>query len=727
LVVLAGAAIITVVVKRSGHARAVASSTQRMAARLQRLAETIDPALNWTMGMEESIARYRRQRALASDPMEQIRLQMQIGYEYLTGGNTDQAIVELRQADDAYRSRGIRPRQVIDLLATSYLRQAVQDNCMARPQPESCLFPIQGSGIHQVQRGSRAAIAELESLLAYDPNDLASRWLLNLAYMTLEEYPDRVPAAWLIPPAIFASDYDIGRFVNIAPKLGVDVLSLAGGSVMDDLDGDGDLDLMASGWGTLEQLRFFRNNGDGTFTERTEEAGLIGEVGGLNLSHADYDNDGDIDVLVLRGAWMRQAGRQPNSLLKNDGRGFFEDATEEAGLLSQYPTQTAAWGDYDNDGWVDLFIGNESEIKRGAIHPCELYHNNGDGTFSNVAAEAGVAHVGFVKGTAFGDYDNDGLLDLYLSKLGEPNALFRNEGRTPDGWRFSNVAEQAGVEAPLNSFPVWFVDYDNDGWLDLFVAPFPGFEVDTLAAIAADYLGLPCSEERPRLYRNQADGTFRDVTVSARLDDAMLAMGANFGDLDNDGHIDFYVGTGEPNLHSVVPNRMYRNAGNGVFQNVTVAGGFGHLQKGHGIAFGDLDNDGDQDIYAVMGGAFQGDVAFNTLFLNPGHGNHWITLRLEGSRSTRSAVGARVTVTIPSASGTRQVCRVIGTGGSFGASSLQAEIGLGPDATSVDIDVFWPVTGLTQRFEKVPCDRIYRIREGSEELVVVTQPRIDLG
>ena len=546
--------------------------------------------------------------------------------------------------------------------------------------------------------------------------------------MTLGDYPDRVPPASLIPPAAFDSDADIKRFVDAAPRLGLSLRGHhAGGSVMEDFDGDGLLDLMVSSVGLRDQLRLFRNNGDGTFTERTAAAGLTGEVGGLNLVHADYDNDGHPDVLVLRGGWWKKGGRFPNSLLRNNGDGTFEDVTEEAGLLSFHPTQTAAWADYDNDGFLDLFIGNESE--RGDPHPCELYHNNRDGTFTNRSVDLGDPDLGYVKGVAWGDFNNDGRPDLYVSVLHGDNILFRNDGRRdppgPGGadWLFTNVSRQAGTLEPRESFPTWFWDYDNDGWLDLFVG---GFSMQEVGDIAAIYLGKPSRAERARLYHNNHDGTFTDVSCAVHLDRLALTMAGNFGDLDNDGWPDCYFGTGEPSLAAIVPNRMFRNDGGRAFQDVTTSGGFGNIQKGHAISFGDIDNDGDQDIYEVMGGAYEGDVAQNVLFVNPGHGNRWVTLRLEGRRSNRSAIGARIKVCTGGGSARRCVYSTVGSGGSFGASSLQQEIGLGAAERIDAIEVSWPTTGRTQLFRDLAVDRIYGLIEGDTTLRPVQAKKFTL-
>jgi len=495
---------------------------------------------------------------------------------------------------------------------------------------------------------------------------------------------------------------------------------LAGGSITEDFDGDGLLDIMCSAMNWSSQLRFFRNNGDGTFTERTAAAGLTDELGGLNIMQTDYNNDGWADVLVLRGGWQGVLGRQPLSLLKNNGNGTFTDVTEESGLLRFHPTQTAVWFDYNGDGWLDLFVGNEST--REEVGPCELFRNNGDGTFTECAAAAGMAVVGFVKGVACGDFNNDSRPDLYLSRLGEPNLLFRNDGpKTPGNtkgdWRFTDVTATAKVAEPIHSFPTWFFDYDNDGWLDLFVS---GYFLNDVGMVAADYLGLPHNGERARLYRNNRDGTFADVTKESGLYKVLLAMGSNFGDLDNDGFLDFYLGTGDPDFSTLVPNRMFRNAGGKLFQDVTTAGGFGHLQKGHGISFADLNNDGQQDIYEVMGGAYSGDNYRNVLYANPGNNNHWIKLKLEGVRSNHAAVGARIRVEIETVQGRRSIYKTVNTGGSFGANPLRQEIGLGQAKSIRFVEVCWPTAGKTQVVQGLEMNRSYKIREGESNVVPVT-------
>jgi hypothetical protein len=212
------------------------------------------------------------------------------------------------------------------------------------------------------------------------------------------------------------------------------------------------------------------------------------------------------------------------------------------------------------------------------------------------------------------------------------------------------------------------------------------------------------------LFRNNRNGAFINVSKSAGLDKLLHAMGSNFGDLDNDGFLDFYLGTGDPDLTTIIPNRMFRNDAGRKFQDVTTAGGFGHLQKGHGVSFVDLDNDGDQDIYESIGGAYSGDTFRNALFENPGTTNRWIGLKLEGVRSNRSAIGARIKLTTQTPGGERQIYKTVNSGGSFGANPFAQHIGLAT-ATNAALEIFWPASGKTQVFPNLAAGQWYHIRE----------------
>ena len=652
---------------------------------------------------------------------DSLQVMLQLATEQLEAGQSEAAVKSVETLRQIAAAKKLDlPKEfdtrVRNLAAISYLRLGEQENCQHMHGQRSCIFPIQGSGIHQLPRGAQGAVRELTQLLELNPQDWESQWLLNVAYMQLGKYPSEVPKRWLVPDTLFRSDANIGDFPDVAMAAGIEHVTQSGGVVMEDLDGDGLLDIVLTSSGPLDQMRFFHNNGDGTFSDRTEQAGLMGEIGGLNLIATDYDNDGHIDLLVLRGAWWGQYGQYPMSLLRNRGDGTFEDVTIKAGLLSMGPTQTAAWADYDGDGWLDLFVGHESVPgPDGKLqYPSQLFHNNHDGTFTEVGEAMGLAQLGFVKGVAWGDFNNDGRPDLYVSVKGGRNHLFRNDGPSASGtpWRFTDVTQKAGVAQQTNTFATWFFDYNNDGWPDIFVA---GYSSESMRDVGAFELGKPFHAETPRLYRNNHDGTFTDVATQTGLNRAMLVMGASFGDLDNDGWLDVYLGTGEPSYQALLPNKMFRNNQGRLFEDITTSGGFGHLQKGHGIAFGDMGNNGHEDVFEEMGGAYPGDTYASVLYRNPGNSNHWVTLELEGVKANRAAVGARLEISITDHGIERRIYRTVGFGSSFGGNPLRQHIGLG-QATHVNaVEVRWPGSGTVQTFKALGVDRTYHLREGDSE------------
>jgi hypothetical protein len=656
----------------------------------------------------------------------------------LFGGQTTQAIQLFEKLlaikNQQYIVEGLQAfeeDQLEELTALAYLRLGEQENCILNHSASSCIIPIRPEGYHQLPQGSQQAIKIYQQLLQQNGYDHSSRWLLNVAYMTLGKYPEEVPAEWLIDESAFRSTYPLPRFKDIAPDLGLNDNRLAGGAITDDFNNDGFIDLMLTSWGANHQMKFFINVGNGTFTEKTIEAGLQGITGGLNMIQADYNNDNFLDVFILRGAWLEKLGSHPNSLLRNNGNGTFTDVTHEAGLLSFHPTQTAVWTDVNLDGWLDLFIGNESTASDN-IHPCELFINQQNGTFKEVAQQANVhvSQVGgdiyYVKGVNAADYNKDGWPDIYVSALDDRNRnlLFRNNGVDKNGVpSFTEVGIEAGLGENISSFPTWFWDYNNDGWQDIFAAgfrrsnPWESITKD----VAAEYLGLPHQAETARLYLNKKDGTFADVTQQVGLKKITYAMGANFGDLDNDGFLDMYLATGEVNFASIIPNRAFRNQQGKIFQDVTTAGGFGHLQKGHGVCFADLDNDGDQDIYVVMGGAYEGDGFQNALFQNPGNANAWITLQLEGKEANRSAIGAQIKITaLDSTENKSIIYSTVNSGGSFGASSLQQEIGLGNVKSIAGVEIIWPDTKQSRNsYTKLNLNKSYKIIQGEDHPILL--------
>ena len=753
LIVVGTSIVITGSVSSDTHTHI--TSHQRMLTLLKQIA---DQTANMNNYLGEGLARQLR-RHLANLPVDasklnRWRLHTELAEAELRLGNEEAAIDQLTQAGKLLpQLRGqlspLMANQTLFRLGVAYLRHGETQNCCPNEigiasNPDSCILPLQDGGIHTQQEGSLQAITYLTEVLRNTtielPLHLEARWLLNIAYMTVGGYPEQVPKPYLLPPETFQSAEEMPRFTNIAPHLGLDTFDLSGGAIVDDFDNDSYLDIVVSTWDPVGQIRFFRNNRDGTFSERTEQAGLLGLYGGLNLLQGDYDNDDNVDILVLRGAWWEAAGQHPNSLLRNNGDGTFSDVTFDAGLGEvHYPTQTASWGDYDNDGDLDLYIGNESTEAFRA--PCQLFRNNGNGTFSDVAAQAGVQNYSFTKSAIWGDYNGDRLLDLYVSNFKGANRLYRNN---KDG-TFTNVAAELDIDRPIRSFPAWFWDFDNDGALDLYVSAYSA----GISHLAANALGIsigtpPSTAEAesgttyhnrpdssagglPHLYRGDGQGGFSEVAHRHNLVQPNAPMGSNFGDLDNDGYLDFYLGTGYPDYKNLMPSVMYRNRQSIDFVDVTYAGGFGHLQKGHAVVFADVDNDGDQDIFEQMGGAFPGDGYSNVLYENPGFGNRFLTIKLVGVRSNRSAIGARIHATVVENGERRSIYKHVNSGGSFGANPLRQTIGLGQAEKIETLEVFWHTTGITQEFHNVPVNQFIQITEGEPQYTSIKLEKLKLG
>ena len=297
-----------------------APSTRRMAELLAKFGENPGPsALDYMSDRKATLLAGKL--ANTTDPGEKLKLLLQIGIQDTQAGRPDRALNTFADLERfvAHSGAQLGPRDTADLRmcqAMAYLRLGEQENCQSTHNPVACIFPLEPKAYHLLPRGSRSAIARFNERLAQFPNDLSARWLLNLAHMTIGQYPDKVPQQFLIPPQAFASEYQMPRFRNVSAELGLDVNDLAGGVIIDDFDNDGLYDIVISAWDLQGQLRYYHNNGNGTFTERTSEAGLVGEVGALNIQQTDYNNDGLLDIWMLRGGWLGKAGRMPKSLLE---------------------------------------------------------------------------------------------------------------------------------------------------------------------------------------------------------------------------------------------------------------------------------------------------------------------------------------------------------------------------------------------------------------------------
>jgi len=586
------------------------------------------------------------------------------------------------------------------LQGVSALRRGENENCIMCRGESSCILPISPAARHINPEGSRLAIQHFTEYLNRFPNDTEVKWLLNVAHMTLGEHPDGVDPRFRISLEHFRkNEFDIGRFRDIGHLVGVNQLTQAGGAIMEDFDNDGLLDLAITTFDPTGQMNLLRNTGKGTFEDRTAAAGLTGQLGGLNCVQTDYNNDGRMDIFIVRGAWLPRAMRP--TLLRNNSDGTFTDVTAEAGLLEPVNSIAASWADYDNDGWLDLFVCCERQ-------PSRLYHNLRDGRFEEVSLRAGIHATSNCKGASWTDHDNDGYPDLFVNYLSpyNPSQLYRNNR---DG-TFQEVGISLGINGPVLGFSCWSWDYDNDGWLDIFATCYDR----TLEDVVLGVMGLPHGRNSNRLYRNLQGRGFRDMTREAGLDTVFATMGSNYGDFDNDGYLDMYLGTGEPDLATLIPNRMFKNVGGSRFSEITTSSGTGSLQKGHGVACGDWDRDGNTDVFIEMGGAINGDKYHNILFQNPGHDNNWLTVKLTGEKSNKAAIGARIRV-VTAGPNPHTFHRHVSSGSSFGANPLQQTIGLGKADRIATLEIYWPTTKTTQTFHDVAVDQAIAITEFAED------------
>jgi len=523
-------------------------------------------------------------------------------------------------------------------------------------------------------------------------------------------------------------------FVDIAEKVGITLMNICGGSQKDyiveangngaaflDYDNDGEVDVLIVNGSTLEHYKkggdpmvaLYHNVG-GHFVDVTESAHLRKNGWGMGSCVADYNNDGFPDVYITAYG--------PNVLFRNNGDGTFTDVTASAGVGDARWGTGCAFGDYDRDGNVDLYVANyvsfdEKTVRtRGANDLCRymgadvfcgpvglpgqpdvLYHNNGDGTFSDVTAKAGIRdpnYYGF--GVIFSDLDNDGWPDIYVANDSQPNLLFRNNRNGT----FSEVGLSSGAalnEAgrPQSGMGVAIGDYDGNGLPDIFVTNF--------------------ARDTNTLYKNLGNMFFIDSTVSAGLGEISLpylGWGTSLADLDNDGRPDIFVANGQvyPQVDRLNVGQkyfqrkeLYRNLGNGKFEEIARASPdllIGKSSRGASVA--DFDDDGDLDILVI-------NINDRPSFYrnDGGNRNHWIGFRLEGTRSNRSAIGARVEI---ETGGRRQISYVVSGGSYLSQNDLRVHFGLG-EVTRVDrVRIRWP-NGNTEESGPVEADRVITIKE----------------
>jgi len=436
-----------------------------------------------------------------------------------------------------------------------------------------------------------------------------------------------------------------------------------------DYDGDGYLDLFVSNGtfgGAREKNFLYRNNGDGTFAKLTTGVVVTEAVDCVGGAWGDYDNDGYPDLFV------------PNKVLRNDllyrnnGDGSFTKITNRPPVIDgQFASGGACWADYDNDGYLDLYV----PVFNASPPVNRLYRNNGDGTFSRVTNNPAVRESGNWSGAAWADYDNDGLIDLFVSRNDGNNALYHNTGHGS----LTRITAGSIVNDGGPSVGCAWADYDNDGFFDLFVVN---------------------SGQQNFLYHNNGGGSFTRITngiVARELGGSICA----WGDYDNDGFIDLFV------ANQGLKNALYHNNGDGTFTRITGGSPANDSGSSFGCSWADYDNDGFLDLFVANGWDGLG-AQNNFLYRNNGNSNAWLKVKLVGTQSNRSAIGAKIRATAKIRGNSIRQLRQISSGG--GQSTLVAHFGLG-DATNVDaVRIEWP-SGTAQEIHDVPTKNLLTVVE----------------
>jgi ASPIC and UnbV/FG-GAP-like repeat len=529
------------------------------------------------------------------------------------------------------------------------------------------------------------------------PEDIRYRWMLRALTLHSGQPEKTIPQSFRlnVPPAAPATF----QFGDVTTNSGTGRLALGRGAAWGDFDNDGSDDILVGA--ERAPFRLLRNCKDGTFEDVARNMGLVDPegLGCYAAQFVDYDNDGFQDIFLTSNGW---GGGGRLFLFHNDRGKRFRDVTNAAGLADPVNAFGSSWADYDNDGLVDLAVA-AGIVDPAAGDRIRLYHNEGNGKFREVGEQAGLTQKARWISICWGDYDGDGRQDLLATSYDSGPFLFRNLGHG----RFEDVSQRAGTRNSQHAYTCEFLDFDNDGKLDIFVSTYPEGDYKTMVASKISH-GVGDHSQHQLLFRNNGDGTFRNVTEEAGITGWYGAMSSQTGDLDNDGFDEILLGTGNPALDWCEPKVILHNNGKGQFADVAESSRLVHFGMLHGMALSDYDDTGNLSLFGSFGGFYWGSRETSRLYRNLGSGNMSLEIHLVGTRSNRDAIGAK----IAALAGQRTIYKWVTGGSGFGSGNSRCvHLGLGQEKQVKHLQIEWP-SGQRQSFQFIEAGQRIEVTEG---------------
>ena len=590
-------------------------------------------------------------------------------------------------------------RAIFELLGDGYLMVGLQQN------NSTIIYPVSKNQAQEKEEYTEAAIEFYSRLRKAFPENRDYLWKLNLCHMLLGTYPGSLPIEdqlLLNPLGQFTSP---STFYNLSGEMGIRHQSIGGASVLLDIDNDKDLDVFTCSHHMEDQALIYEYD-NYKYKEVQNNIGLKDLPGGSRVSTIDYNNDGFDDLFIARGALQGITGQLPNTLLKGSASGKFEDVAAEVGITSKYPTENISWSDVDLDGDVDFYSNNS---KTGLYIPGELFYNNGNSFSGSLDKVFGPMNAINASASTFADIDGDRWPDLIvLNSEGRNHVFLNKKGRF-------EASSKHSIERFENGSCVLSFDFDNDGDLDLLITGKGSKDL-----LASEDFTKSINENSgvfTQLFINDGSGRFSPFTNMGGLERVNYVNAASYIDINNDGFLDIYLSTGGFINDDIVPNRLFINDKGLGLKEVSTSSRTACISKTYGIAVGDLDGDGDSDLYLNGGGFYSGDLGTDVYFNNRYQGdNRWVSLALKGNKNNRQGIGAVIKIEgLDKEGNSKQVFRHISNGDGPFTVDVQTPIGLGDMQVIKKLEVRWPL-GHVQRFSDLAVNQKYLVEEGKKEI-----------